>query len=302
MRDEKSKGIIWAAVITGIFALCGTIFTVMIGPAYLEETRAHRTQTAAAVTIAENSQPTSPPVESVQPSATPFLPPASDLNPTLPAFTQLPLVTSPATETSVPVAEILIQESFDSNINDWPVGPIDDPAYGFGFREITNGIYRFEATSSKGDVVLHSIVPNSLNRDFILTFDTNVKELKSDSGYGYDEIPAIQVVFRMKDESQCEIYLSVHRYRVDLKQNGKSKTIIDWTESQFINLNKDIPNTFTISTKGSDTTLSAKGQNIITFNNESPGNVSPIKIGITFPAAGQSITVEFDNIVLTTNP
>ena len=209
---------------------------------------------------------------------------------------------SSAKETSVPVAETLIQESFDSNINDWSVGISDDPEYGFSRREIINGVYRFEVTSKKGDVTLHSIVPRSMNRDFILAFAANVKEIKSYSGYGYDEIPAIQVVFRMKDESQCEIYLSVHRYRIDLKENGISKIIIDWTESQAINLNKDIPNTFTISTKGSNTTLSANGQNIITFNNESPDNISPIKIGVTFPGADQSITVEFDNVVVTTNP
>ena len=301
MRDENSKSVIWAAAITGALALCGTIFSATIGPAYLEESRARRTQTAAA-TMAENSQSTSQPVVSAQPSATPFLPPASDLNPTLPFFTQISPSVSSATETSVPVAETLIQESFDSNINDWSVGISDDPEYGFSRREIINGVYRFEVTSKKGDVTLHSIVPRSMNRDFILAFAANVKEIKSNSGYGYDEIPAIQVVFRMKDESQCEIYLSVHRYRIDLKENGISKIIIDWTESQAINLNKDIPNTFTISTKGSNTTLSANGQNIITFNNESPDNISPIKIGVTFPGADQSITVEFDNVVVTTNP
>lgn len=300
MGDDRSKNTLLVAVITGLFALCGTVITVVVGPAYLDETRARRTQTVMALTETGNTQPTSPPIASIQSSATPFMPSASD--PTLSVSTQAPIAVSPATETLVPVAEILIQESFDSNINDWSIGTSDDPAYGFGHREIINGAYQFDATSNKGDVVLHSTVPNSRNRDFILTFNVNVKEIKSNSGYGYDEIPAIQVIFRIKDESQCEIYLSVHRYRVDLKQNGESKTIIDWTESQAINLNKDITNKFTVSTKGSDTTLSANGQNIITFNNGSPDNISPIKIGVTFPSAGQSITVEFDNIVVTTNP
>jgi len=126
--------------------------------------------------------------------------------------------------------------------------------------------------------------------------------MQGNLGIGNDEIPAVRVLFRLNNYDWCGIYLSNHHYRFRLHQNGTSRTIIDWTESKAINLNKNIRNTFTISTKGSNTTLSANGQKIITFNNESPDYESPIQIGVTFPKANQTITVEFDNIVVTTNP
>jgi len=299
MGENKSNSAIWTAVITGVFALCGTIVTFLVAPVYLERMRASQTQTAVAATVAANSQPFSPPTAQVQPSATPFAPPTLDPNIIIPTFSPIPPGAPRATETPLPAATILLQESFDSNINDWPVGNSDDSAYGVSQREIVNGIYRFEVTSKKDYITFHSTVPNSDNRDFIFTFDANVIDITGDLSNG---IPAVQVLFRMNNEDWCGIHLADDRYMVRLNQNGTTRTLINWTESQAINLNRNIRNAFTISTKGSNTTLSANGQKIITFNNESPDYVSPIKIGVAFPKANQTIVVEFDNIVVQTNP
>jgi len=83
MGENKSNSAIWTAVITGVFALCGTIVTFLVAPVYLERMRASQTQTAVAATVAANSQPFSPPTAQVQPSATPFAPPTLDYTDTI---------------------------------------------------------------------------------------------------------------------------------------------------------------------------------------------------------------------------
>lgn len=115
-------------------------------------------------------------------------------------------------------------------------------------------------------------------------------------------LPAIQVIYHFNNESWCGIYLSYHHYMIRLSHNGVGKTLAAFTENQAINLNRNIRNSFSIATTAGKTTLSANGQPIISFNNENLDHDGPIKIGVGFTKANQTIVVEFDSIVVKSNP
>ena len=88
------------------------------------------------------------------------------------------------------------------------------------------------------------------------------------------------------------------QYRVLLHQDQKWDYIQDWTPSEAIRLTPGVANTFAILVKGSVFTLYANDQELGTVTDITLSEAGKIELGIDLDKADQSLTVDFDNLVI----
>jgi hypothetical protein len=124
---------------------------------------------------------------------------------------------------------VLISDSFDDNRNQW--NPFQDFRDEFGTRSfyLSDGKYRWEMSPER-DVNVHDNPELAPFTDFFLSVEIQQVEGPDSADYG--------VVFRrMSSDSFYSFSLSeTQQYSLQMLQDGDWTTILDWTESEAINI------------------------------------------------------------------
>ena len=136
--------------------------------------------------------------------------------------------------------EIFLEDTFDSNDNNWLEETSDDD-YALTFYEVVDGKYRWESTAHQGYIGWVRAGRDTFT-DFYLSVDIQLIEAPDTADYG--------IVFR-EDEDSNFYYFAVSesgQYALYLFFEEWS-TLIDWTETDLINAGK--ANRITVIGEGS---------------------------------------------------
>jgi hypothetical protein len=196
-------------------------------------------------------------------------------------------------------AVILFQDDFSTNSQGWWTGKYEDTP-GLSEFEIVGGKYR-QILKSKDDYSFVTIrVPGFSSKDFWLQVEATLVETSAQAGNA-----GVIIRFR-RNQIQTQYYqvtfTNYGTFQVGLWQNEKWTTLQDWIPSQMINLEPGVPNTFAILIKGSIFTFYANGQKLTTVTDIALGEAGEIDLGIDLNEADQTLTVDFDNLVIKAAP
>lgn len=201
-------------------------------------------------------------------------------------------------------ADILFQDDFSTNSHGWWTKEFEDE-FGFSEVQIGDGKYRQILKSKKGTFFAYA-VPDFLSENFWLQVEVKLIETSTTAGNA-----EVTIIFR---KNQKENYVngdfygvSFHNngtYQVTLRQNGEwqAPLIQDDTVSTTINLQPGVTNTFAILVKGSIFTIYANGQKLTTVTDITLKEAGEVSLGIGLNEADQTLTVDFDNLIIKEAP
>ncbi len=188
---------------------------------------------------------------------------------------------------------ILFQDDFGSNANAWPVGEKSDD-YSSDVAQIADGKYR-RSTTSKRDVLWQEAVPGVSPQDFWLGVEATLVETSAGGGDAN-----VSLVFRKDQEGN---YYRVRfdnngRYIFTLHYKGEWLVLQDWKPSPDIRLEPGVVNTLAVQAKGSQLSAYANGRELTTLTDTTLSGPGKVGLGIGLDQAGQTLTVDFDNLII----
>lgn len=203
---------------------------------------------------------------------------------------------------SVANARILFQDDFSSNTNNWQVGNFSDD---FTDEEIQiiEGKYR-RSILSKESVINRRPVPNFSIKDFWLSVEATILETSAPVGEAQ-----VSLVFR--DNAKGDYYVVGFRnngtYRVSRRQSSGDpwESIFPdqgFAKSEAINLEVGTPNIFALLVKNSSFTIFANGQMLTKVSDPQLWEAGRIALATGLDKAGQTLTVDFDNLMIKEAP
>jgi hypothetical protein len=92
------------------------------------------------------------------------------------------------------------------------------------------------------------------------------------------------------------------RYIVALKQDGDWHILQDWRSSDAFRLEPDITNRFAVLAKGNTFTIYANDQELTSFEDDTLPETGRLDIGLGLDRAGDSLTIDFDELLITKAP
>ncbi len=200
---------------------------------------------------------------------------------------------APAPATTAPQTQnILFQDNFSSNVNNWWAGSSDE--YADSEHKVTNGKYRMSMTSNRS-VWSRATVPNVSARDFLLTIDATVVEMSGDFSSGH---PAIVFSFRREDNDNYNIQIDNDAYVFSVTTGGTNTTLQEWTSHDAIDLNTGVTNSFAILAEGSNFTIFANGRELTSIYDTTLSKAGQLRLGISLFGANQTLAVDFDNLII----
>lgn len=201
-----------------------------------------------------------------------------------------PTVTAIARATALAGATVTFQEDFTTNENGWWVGEGSDD-YGDYESRVVDGVYRFSMTS-KQPAWNWNWVPNYSAKDFWLRVQVTLVEASADAN--------VSITFRENKNSDFYRvqFANDGTYRVRLFQGGEWRTLQEWMSSDAIRLEPGVANIFAVLVEGSDFTLYANDQELATVQDSALSEAGKISLAIGLDEGNQTVTVDFDNLVI----
>jgi serine/threonine protein kinase len=205
-----------------------------------------------------------------------------------------PTPTEPIVEvdTILPVAQLegeeLFRDNFESNQNNWTIGEENDE-YGQYTADIVDGRYRMSQKADKG-VFVWERLPDGNFDDFVLVVDAIPVEANTDSfGYG--------LTFRNNSDlgSLYTFEIDNDGYSVSVLSAGEWKTLVDFTETSAINVGG--PNQLMVKAVGPSLAFFINGEEATSIEDDAL-QAGSIGMAIELYEAGDSVTVDFDNLIV----
>ncbi|MBI1878654.1 MAG: DUF1080 domain-containing protein, partial [Chloroflexi bacterium] len=287
-RSGIGPWLIGGGVAVALLCLLGggiVVFGLMVS----DRTATPVASSPTAVSIGIEKTPTS----TATPDApTPSPTPEADTVPTA-----TPTIEESNASTPVPIAdipgldgEILFEDNFSANRNDWPTGDQDDE-YGLTHTEFINGRYRMTQEAKKGVFVWNNLADTDYDNFFFSVEATLVEKQVADTvAYG--------LTFRENVDSG-DLYAfeidSDGYYTVNLSQNGEWETLVKWSKSSAVNL--EGANQLTVKAVGPALTFYINGQQVAAIENNTLDS-GAIGMALDVYKNGDKVTVDFDNLVI----
>jgi len=189
---------------------------------------------------------------------------------------------------------VVFQDDFTTNANQWWTGESSASLADWTFN-LADGRYRMQV-EAKDNVLLRTLSPLPANlRDFWLSADVTLVET---SGVGPGDISAC-FSFRETDGDYYRVaFNNENQYWIDMWQGGDWTTIKPRTDNLAVNLDPGASNNFAMLVQGSEITLYANGQTLGTATDTTLSGLGKIELGVGFDEAGQTATVDFDNLII----
>jgi hypothetical protein len=256
----------------------------------LQTTEAVQANLPVTATAATASSPTDTPTPA--PSSTPT-PPENEVSVSAPpenqAISPTPAESGESMVITLPPldGEILFQDQFDSNENDWDVGQETDE-YGRYETEIVDGRYRLSHEADQGVFIWEEPAGVEFD-DFVLSVETVPVEYSSDFAYG--------LVFRSGTEQELYAFEidSDGYFFINRLDNGSWVSVVEFTEMAAINT--DGPNHLMVAALGPTLSFFINDEEAITIEDDALTN-GAIGVAMELYEAGDSATVDFDNLVV----
>jgi hypothetical protein len=194
------------------------------------------------------------------------------------------------TATSKPNQEqVLLDDNFDSNANQWTEGSYDDEYGKTTF--VINGKYVWDIVAKKGVNQKSWAEKAPMVKDFISSVDAIHVSGAENASYG--------ILFRIKDTNNLYYFAisDLGYYYVGSLTDGKWTTLINWTETTLIHVNAS--NALKVIGIGDELTFYINDTVVdrIQDNAHAEGTSG---IGIELYDTGDKSHFEFDNFILTT--
>ena len=183
--------------------------------------------------------------------------------------------------------EILFQDQFDSNQNDWYVGEETDE-YGRYETEIVDGRYRLSHEADQGVFIWEE--PTGAEFDnFVLSVEAIPVEYSAAFAYG--------LVFRSGTEQELYAFEidSDGYFFINRLDNGSWETLVEFTEMAAINA--DGPNQLTVAALGPTLSFFINDEKAITIEDDALASGS-IGVAMELYEAGDGATIDFDNLIV----
>jgi hypothetical protein len=197
------------------------------------------------------------------------------------------------TAATSPAGAILFQDDFSSNVHAWPVGEKSDD-YSSDVSQVADGKYR-RSTTSKRDVLWQEAVPGISPQDFWLGVEATLVETSAEGGDAN-----VSLIFRKDQEGN---YYRVRfdnngRYIFTLRYKGEWLILQDWRFNSDIRLEPGVVNTLAVQAKGTQLSVYANGQELTTLTDTRLSGPGKVGLGIGLDQADQTLTVDFDNLII----
>jgi serine/threonine protein kinase len=235
--------------------------------------------TAVRIGIEKTSTPTATPTateEALVPT-----PPTAEISP----FTPVPIVDIPGLD-----GEILFEDDFSSNQNDWSTGPQEDE-YGVTNTEFVNGRYRMTQEAKQGVFVWNNLADTEFD-NFIFSVEATPVEKKVAGNFAYG-------LTLRENVDDAHLYAfevnSDGTYMVSLLYNNEWETLVDWAESPAIN--REGTNQLTVKAAGPSFTFYVNGVEVATLEDDTLSS-GAIGVALDLYEEGDKATVDFDNLVI----
>ncbi|CAG0936323.1 eukaryotic-like serine/threonine-protein kinase [Thermoflexales bacterium] len=201
------------------------------------------------------------------------------------------------TRPAPPPDQILFQDNFDDNQHGWQLKAKSDD-YSTDEASLVAGQFRLSMTS-KRDVLWQENVPDVRAADFRFSLTATLRETTAAPGDAN-----ISLIFRKDKESNFYRvrFDNNDRYIVALKQAGDWHILQDWHDSDAFHLEPDVPNRFVVLAKGNTFTIYANDQELTSFEDDTLPDAGRLDIGLGLDQAGDSLTIDFDELLITKAP
>lgn len=184
-----------------------------------------------------------------------------------------------------------LQDDFSTNDYDWPIG-LDESENSDRTTALVDGRYRMSVTARDDSFRYVTTAVPAADVRFML--DVTLVEA---SGGQVGDTNIFLIVRRNPDKDYYRIrFYDDNSVKVSLRRDGKWITIFDRTNSEAIQLEPGVSNTFGVEIVGPNMTIYANGQQIATLTDATLLEAGKIGMGIGLANAGQSATVDFDNL------
>jgi hypothetical protein len=194
------------------------------------------------------------------------------------------------TATSKPAQDqVLLDDNFDSNANQWTEGSFDDEYGKTTF--VINGKYVWDIVAKKGVNQKSWAETAPMVKDFISSVDATHVSGAENASYG--------ILFKIKDTNNLYYFAisDLGYYYAGSLTDGKWTTLIDWTETTLIHVNAS--NALKVIGIGDEITFYINDTVVdrIQDNAHAEGTSG---IGVELYDTGDKSNFEFDNFILTT--
>ena len=197
---------------------------------------------------------------------------------------------SPTVAVAAPAAanwRLAVMDSFDANLHGWPTGDFNDQ-YGAGSRDVTGGVYRWQASAKQGGRLWWATFNDQSVADCYVAVDVSVVAGDAHTRYG--------VVARHNGTDYDLFDVGQNgKYGFYRWEGGKWTTLIGLTDSTLIDLSG--VNRLAVLAQGSQFTLYINGTQVATAAED---HLSQGYAGMALNLSQQTdqATVEFDNFEL----
>jgi serine/threonine protein kinase len=211
-------------------------------------------------------------------------------------------IPTPSTEelndaTAVPIidipnlaGEILFEDDFSADINDWPTGEQNDE-YGTTNTEFVEGRYRMTQEAKQGVFVWNNLTDTDYD-NFVFSVETTLVEAQVADTVAYG------LTFR-ENADDADLYAfeidSDGYYSVSVRHNGEWQTLVEWTESPFIN--QGGTNQLSVKAVGPKLTFYINGLEAASIEDDTLSS-GVIGVALDLYEDGDKATVDFDNLVI----
>ncbi|MCL4298894.1 MAG: serine/threonine protein kinase [Anaerolineae bacterium] len=234
-----------------------------------------------AVSIGIEKTPTPTDIPTATEEAPIPTPPTAEIS----ASTPVPIVDIPGLD-----GEILFEDDFSSNQNDWPTGPQEDE-YGVTNTEFVDGRYRMTQEAKQGVFVWNNLADTEYD-NFIFSVEATPVEKKVASNFAYG-------LTLRENVDDANLYAfevnSDGYYMVSVLYNGEWETLVEWAESPVIN--REGTNQLTVKAAGSSFTFYVNGIEVASLEDDTLSS-GAIGVALDLYEEGDKATVDFDNLVI----
>lgn len=244
--------------------------------------------TSVAIGIDKTATPTATPTA---PEPTPTATPEeSEPDPT-PTKNNLPTL-EPINLADIPGLneQILLEDDFSSNANDWPTGEQSDE-YGITNTEFVDGRYRMTQEAKQGVFVWNDLTQIDYD-NFVFSVEATPVEQQVADTFAYG------ITFRenVDDAEYYAFEISADgSFTVNLRHNEEWKTLVDWTESAAIN--RGSTNQLAVKAVGPSLTFYINGHEVAAVEDDTL-DTGAIGVAMDLYDKGDKVTVDFDNLVI----
>lgn len=240
--------------------------------------------TAISIGIAKTPTPTVTPTPlptATEEAASPTPEPTEEVS----ASTPVPVVDIPGL-----TGEIMFQDDFSSNQNDWPTGPQEDE-YGKTDSKLADGHYRMTQEAKQGVFVWNNLADKDYD-NFIFSVEATIVEKKVADTFAY----GLTLRENVDDADLYAFELDTNgHYSVSVRHKEEWKTLVKWTKSPVIN--REGTNQLTVKAAGSAFTFYVNGNEVTTLEDDTL-TTGAIGLALDLYDKGDKATVDFDNLFI----